>query len=100
METVEQKFNKVIKIVKRELEKNYPKEEFDDFDLSVIVDRYIFRCKIEDKEPTVDIERITNFMNNDGYCKGIIECWESRTNKKWRNDKININIKGENYENK
>ncbi len=92
-ETVEHQFDKVIKIIRRELEKNYPKEEFDDFDVSMVIDRYIYSCKIEDKEPTVDIERITNFMDNDKYCKGIIKCWESRTNKKWRKDKIKINKK-------
>ncbi len=93
IETVEQKFDKVIKIIKRELKKNYPKDEFDEFDVKVIIDRYIYSCKEEDKEPTVDVERITDFMNNDKYSKGIIECWESRTHKKWRKDKIKINKK-------
>ncbi len=98
METVEQKFNKVIKIIRTELEKNYPKDEFDNLDVKVIIDRYIYSCKIEDKEPTVDVGRITNFMNKDKYCKGIIECWENKKKQKLIKDKINKI--GENYENK
>ncbi len=100
METVEQQYEKVIKIIKRQLKNNYPKEEFDDLDASLIGQRYVFKCNEIDVEPTVDIKRITNFMNSDKYCKGIIECWENKKKQKWIKDKIKINKIGENYENK